>query len=205
MALSEHEPIVAAPPTSGAKHRLEIPAAGPLTYDDLRGFPDSGHRFELIRGTLIVTPGPAFGHQNAQTRLLFILDRLLPAGVVVLPAPFDWRIADDTLFQPDLVVIPDDLDIRVNKVTDPPTLAVEILSPSTKHYDRGLKMLAYAEFGLEHFWLVDPIEPRVQAHRRRPDGSGFDLVAEAGAGERFSAAAPFPVEFAVDDLHKRRG
>ncbi len=53
---------------------------GPLTVDDLDAFPDDGHRYELMDGTLLVTPSPGAPHQLA-------LGRLHPdLGVTVDPA-----------------------------------------------------------------------------------------------------------------------
>lgn len=34
----------------------------PFTYDDLQGMPDDGHRYELLDGTLVVTPSPGTAH-----------------------------------------------------------------------------------------------------------------------------------------------
>jgi Uma2 family endonuclease len=37
-----------------------------------------------------------------------------------------------------------------------PDLVVELLSPSTRRRDRGLKMQKYAAAGVPHYWIVDP-------------------------------------------------
>lgn len=49
--------MTAAPPTG-------LPHGRPLTRADLESMPDDGHRYELIDGTLVVTPSPAFRHQH---------------------------------------------------------------------------------------------------------------------------------------------
>lgn len=38
----------------------------------------------------------------------------------------------------------------------PPTLVVEILSPSTAQKDIKTKLLLYQKFGVEEYWIVDP-------------------------------------------------
>jgi len=51
-----------------------------------------------------VTPGPSFVHQRAASRLV----RLLidpPAPLELLFAPFDIPLAEDTVLQPDVVVV----------------------------------------------------------------------------------------------------
>lgn len=36
---------------------MDLPRGRPLTAEDLELMPDDGHRYELLDGTLIVTPG----------------------------------------------------------------------------------------------------------------------------------------------------
>jgi Uma2 family endonuclease len=44
-------------------------------------------------------------------------------------------------------------------------LAVEILSPSTRYRDLGLKRRAYEDAGLPWYWIVDPKKPRLTVLR----------------------------------------
>jgi Uma2 family endonuclease len=41
-----------------------LPFSRPLTRADLDDLPDDGHRYELIDGVLIVSPGPQLPHQD---------------------------------------------------------------------------------------------------------------------------------------------
>jgi Uma2 family endonuclease len=41
-----------------------LPFSRPLTRTDLDDLPDDGHRYELIDGTLIVSPCPRLPHQG---------------------------------------------------------------------------------------------------------------------------------------------
>jgi Uma2 family endonuclease len=61
-------------------------------------------------------------------------------------------------------------------VEGPPDLVVEVLSPSTRKRDLGIKMRRYAAAGIPHYWIVDPetkaLEPmRLGAHGYTPEGS----------------------------------
>ena len=58
-------------------------------------------------------------------------------------------------------------------------LVVEILSPSTRKADRGVKARRYAELGVEHYWIVDPDRRCLECHRREK-GTFRPLVAAAG-------------------------
>ncbi|MGH3425170.1 MAG: hypothetical protein ACRDO8_10600 [Nocardioidaceae bacterium] len=45
-----------------------LPRGRPLTRADLDAMPDDGHRYELIDGTLVVTPAPSYGPRPATFR-----------------------------------------------------------------------------------------------------------------------------------------
>ena len=83
-----------------------LPYARPLTRTDLQTLPDDGHRYELIDGTLVVSPAPRHLHQRAVLRLSVLLDAACPAAMEVLCAPFAVELAEDTELQPDLLVAP---------------------------------------------------------------------------------------------------
>lgn len=51
-----------------------LPWGARLTIDDLGGLPDDGHRYELIDGSLLVTPAPSPWHQIAVLRLTQLLE-----------------------------------------------------------------------------------------------------------------------------------
>ncbi len=46
---------------------------------------------------------------------------------------------------------------------EPLTLAVEVLSPSTRRQDLLLKRSKYEEAGVARCWIVDPDEPSILA------------------------------------------
>jgi len=62
----------------------------PLTIADLESMPEDGHRYELIDGTLLVTPAPNTRHQCCVARLLIALGTAAGPDLEVLPAPYDW-------------------------------------------------------------------------------------------------------------------
>ncbi len=70
------------------------------------------------------------------------------------------------MFVPDLLVVADPKHVSRRGIEGPPLLVVEILSPSTRKADRGVKARRYAELGVEHYWIVDPERKRLECHRR---------------------------------------
>jgi len=126
------------------------------TVADLELLPDDGNRYEVLAGTLLVTPSPGSAHQGVATRLsaLFashILARRLGVfspGVVTLP-PL-------TQLEPDLLVVPPRfLPGTPWAEMSEHWLAVEIVSRSSRVYDREFKRDAYLALGVREVWLVD--------------------------------------------------
>jgi len=145
--------------------------------------PDDGNRYELVDGALIVTPSPVTLHQIVVGELHLLLRMACPAAYRVLLAPYDVRISATTVLQPDLLVAHRDaFDVRF--LPGAPLLAVEVLSPSTRHIDLGLKRGRYEAAGCVSYWVIDPDVPSVTAWElgaRGPQGpQGPQNYAEAG-------------------------
>lgn len=112
-----------------------LPFSRPLTRADLEAMPDDGHRYELVDGTLVVTPAPSPQHQMVAANLFALLRAVCPPELVVLFAPVDVVLSDRTVVQPDLLVAGRG-DFTSRDLPTAPLLAVEVLSESTEHYDR---------------------------------------------------------------------
>jgi Uma2 family endonuclease len=132
------------------------------TVDELDAIPDDGNRYELVDGSLIVTPGPSLSHQLVLGELFTRVRSAAPDGILVLFAPLDVRLSEKTNFQPDLLAAPRENFTRLN-LPVAPLLAVEVLSPSTRHVDVGLKKSAHEAYGTAHYWVVDPGVPSITA------------------------------------------
>lgn len=174
-----------------------LPQSRPLTRADLVSLPDDGHRYELIDGTLIVTPAPRAQHQRAVVRLIVLLDGACPPELEVFTAPFDVTLAEDTVLQPDVLVTR-----RANLTgRDPPAvplLAVEVLSPSTRLVDLTLKRARYEVAGTQSYWVVDVDEPSLTVWEL-VEGRYVEVAHVAGAAT-LTVRAPFAVEIRPADL-----
>jgi Uma2 family endonuclease len=174
-----------------------LPQSRPLTADDLAVVPDDGHRYELVDGTLIVTPAPSTRHQRVVVRLLKVLLDTATEDLEVLTAPYDVRLADDTVLQPDVLVCRR-ADLCEHNLPTAPLLAIEVLSPSTRLVDLNLKHGRYEAAGCPSYWVVDPDEPSLRAWELR-DGSYVEVCSVTGAAE-FSTTLPCAVALCPDDL-----
>lgn len=178
---------------------IGLPQGRPLTADDLERMPDDGHRYELIDGTLIVTPAPGWGHQAVQLELAELLRRHRPKGVRVLTAAFAVRLAMDTEVQPDILVARYE-DLTRKNLPAPPLLAVEIRSPSTALVDNHLKRATYARFGILSYWLVDPDPDQPSLTVLELRGAEYVEIAHATGAGAYDAERPYPVTVVPAEL-----
>jgi Uma2 family endonuclease len=142
------------------------------TYQDYAALPDDGKRYEIHDGELSVMTAPTSLHQIVLIELAEVLRAHVRArnlGLVMV-APLDVILIDTlsetTVLQPDIVYLDNGrLDaLRMRGVEGAPTLAVEILSPSTAATDRTRKRALYARYGVPYLWFVDPDTRELAAH-----------------------------------------
>ena len=140
------------------------------TVDDLDRFPEDGNRYELLDGVLLVTPAPRAVHQVVVNRLQYRLTQAVGTTAHVV-GPGAISVPPRTQLQPDILVYP----ARFSPTTDwakvdEHWLAVEVLSRSSRMYDREFKRDAYFALGVGEVWLVDMLERTVEVCRARGAG-----------------------------------
>jgi Uma2 family endonuclease len=152
-------PTCAAERTVMGMPELQSPPPSYWTRDLARALPEDGRRYEVVHGELLVTPAPAFQHQELVGRLYRALadylDREQVGHVMLSPADISWD--DETLLQPDLFVADREeartMDwSRIQHLL----LVIEVLSPSTARFDRFTKRRRYQEAAIPLYWIVDP-------------------------------------------------
>ena len=123
------------------------------TYDDYLTWPDEPRR-EIINGALYALASPTVRHQDILLNLASVMKPFFkgkPCRLFV--APLDVVLSEDTVVQPDLLVVCDPQKITGGCVRGAPDLVIEILSPSSASYDRLLKFKRYADAGVKEYWL----------------------------------------------------
>ena len=164
-----------------------------LTYDDYCLLPNDRNRYEILDGELSVTPAPATKHQTALGNLYRFLANYVVANQVgkLLIAPTDLILASTTVVQPDLIFIGNDRRHIVTEraIEGPPTLVIEILSPTTHRIDRVTKAQLYAKHNVPNYWLIDPDQRTLEAYELVLDH--YDLAASARDADVF-APSLFP-------------
>lgn len=123
---------------------------------------------EFLDGVLIVHSPATFDHENV-TGFLFMLlrdhaSRHRLGEVVGSNAVMQLG---QRRFSPDIsfLAAAHESRIRGGRVIGPMDLVVEVLSPSTRDYDRGEKLRAYREGLVPEIWLIDPDAKTFESHR----------------------------------------
>lgn len=154
-------------------------AAEPWTAERVRALPEDGRRYELIDGSLIVTPAPRGVHQVAVSALERVFHRALSSATLnVLHSPADISLGEDEVLQPDLFVYRTATGRHLldwNDITAL-VLVIEVLSPSTARYDRQLKRRRYQRAAVPEYWIVD-LDARV-VERWRPGDDRPEVLAD---------------------------
>jgi Uma2 family endonuclease len=137
-----------------------------LNREDYRLMPETGPRYQLVEGELIISPAPNRYHQDISRNLEYILLHYLethPLGKLY-HAPFDVYLGEHNVFQPDIAFFSKDRLSALTKegAEGSPTFVVEILSPKTAKIDRESKRKVFATFGLEELWIIDPVKKTIE-------------------------------------------
>lgn len=173
---------------------VEVPI-GPMSLEEYLSLELPERLTELVAGQLVVNASPAGPHQRLVVRLSHVLDSACPPGYEVLVSPIDWVLWGDpraTVREPDLAVVRCEQADEL-RLTEPPLLVVEALSPDSFERDVVCKRRDYARAGLEHYWIANPATGEIVRYRREGD----ELV-EAGRllpGRSREVSEPFGVAF----------
>lgn len=156
---------------------MSEPARKKATYEDLYTIPEN-MTGEIINGQLISTPRPSRQHIYAASALGGELTPLYQFGRG--SGPGGWVI----LIEPEIgfgehILVPDLAGWKLerypeeephNWISVSPDWVCEIISPGTEIHDRDEKMAIYAEHGVPHVWLINPIIRSLEAYKLLAEG-----------------------------------
>ena len=112
-------------------------------------------RWELIDGVAFaMSPAPSLYHQSISSKLNWLLqNELSKCEVCTALLPVDWKISDNTVVQPDNLVVC--YPLMGNYLTKAPSLIVEVLSKSTASKDQNIKFALYEQEGVRYYIMVN--------------------------------------------------
>jgi Uma2 family endonuclease len=176
-----------------------------LTEADLALLPDDGHRYEIVDGSLVVSPPPSSAHQVIAARVTDLLRRHATAGVEVLEG-VGVRVGRSMLV-PDVAVVSGAValrDVAAFEAGDV-LLVVEIVSRSSVTMDRITKPALLAAAGVPSYWRVERDHPGGVLLAVHELASGaYRLVGEVVGEAEAVIERPFPARFRPADLNRRR-
>ena len=163
------------------------------TIDDLYRLPaDDGARYEVLNGSLCVTPPAAYPHNRRAQRLGAALAAVTPVGFEVLNTGTQAIRMGDEGPCPDIAVFAAG-DYRTDIPVEAVALLVEVTSPSNRSTDTVTKLDLYARFGVRHYWVVDPDAIIVYEL-----DSGSGSYREISRGPAARVTQPFPISVTLD-------
>jgi Uma2 family endonuclease len=147
----------------GHTSRVSDLATGPAkyTWDDFVALDEDDLR-ELIDGELVEVEVPTKGHGDVVAQLCYFLGAWSKGGHGgrATAAGYKVRISDRRGVMPDVQFYRRGntaaREQDAGLVRGHPDLAVEIVSPSSRRYDRVTKLHWYAQLGVPEYWIVDP-------------------------------------------------
>jgi len=133
---------------------------------------DENERVELIDGEAVMMAPPSRVHQKISGALFTQLYNFLEGKKCeVYSAPFAVRLFEkdgdspedvDMMVEPDISVVCDQSKLDKYGCKGAPDMVAEILSPSTRRYDRLVKLGLYQRAGVREYWIVNPEDKTVQ-------------------------------------------
>ena len=140
-------------------------------------------RHEFFEGEVFAMAGESIAHNTiAQNFILALRPALRGKNCQVIIETVQLAVEDDRHYTyPDIVVSCDLQDQQESRRLHHPVLIVEVLSPSTEAYDRGLKFNQYKKLpSLRHYLLVSQKTWLVEWYQLSEHGVwGHTALAEA--------------------------
>ena len=151
---------------------LKIEDIPRYTYNDYKNWED---RWEIISGIpYAMSPMPVIRHQDISYNIASELKNII-AGCLGCKAllPVDWKIDNETIVQPDNLVIchTPKHEAYISKA---PKIIFEVLSPSTAKKDKTVKFDLYEKEGVEYYIMADPEDEVAKVYRLK-DGKYIKL------------------------------
>ena len=140
---------------------MPLPKQEGYTIDYIYSLPE-GKRAELIDGVIYDMAPPNTMHQRIVSALHYNITDYIKKNnglCEVFPAPFAVFLnADDRNYvEPDISVICDKDKLDDRGCNGAPDWIIEVVSPSTKRIDYGVKLFKYRSAGVREYWIINPL------------------------------------------------
>jgi Uma2 family endonuclease len=148
-----------------------------LTADEYLDWADEHPgRYELVGGLVVAMAAEQVAHARAKLTAV----NALAAGIAArglpceaMPDGVGVRVDDLTLYEPDALVRCGERTPGDAKTVSDPVVVVEVVSPSSRSVDTGIKLAGYFRLPSVRHYLVINIDARTVTHHRRDDAGGI--------------------------------
>lgn len=192
---------------TAALNELDLPGVYGYTTEDLHALPDDGRRYELIDGSIIVSPWATIDHNTIARWIANILEDSNPGDEFVVGTDQSTTIDDHNEPRPDVIVTRAEYLRETPFPIDGAKLVVEVVSPSSVLRDTETKRGLYAKAGVPAYWIVVPDEhkPKIALAELALDQSSrqYQFVTHYTT-EVFRTDRPRPVEIDLPALTAKR-
>jgi Uma2 family endonuclease len=158
-------------------------------------------RYELLRGEVFAMSPEGLGHIKVKSDIYLALRLAIRQRKLQCHAVGDGatvRIDQSTAYEPDALVYCGEQLPPTDLIVPRPVIIVEVLSPSSRRVDVGLKLAGYFRLpSLAHYLIVDPTQPTVIHHAR---GTG-DTIATRVMTEGSIVLDPPGIEVSLADIY----
>jgi len=122
-------------------------------------------KWELIEGMpMAMTPSPIIKHQALAGNILYGLKQSIGnCEKCLVLAEQDWKISDNTVVKPDIVLICDEPNDKY--ITKAPEVIVEVISPSTAKRDEVFKFDLYEKEKVLFYIIIYPEENKAKVYK----------------------------------------
>ena len=192
---------------SAAPVTIPRPSADGYTIADLHALPDDGRRWELIDGSLILSPSATLNHNNIARWIAQILEDSCPDDGLVVGTDQSATIDNHNEPRPDVVIAPARFWEQSPFPIAGTRLVVEGISPTSVLRDTETKRALYARAGVPAYWIVvpDAQEPTISLAELRLDEAKRQYrFATHYTTDVFETDVPWPVRIDLPALTAKR-
>lgn len=137
-----------------------------MTADEFLALGHTPEHYELIDGVVTMTPSPRPVHGELIACVVQQAGSQLGQAARIF-TEIDLRLTDAKVYRPDISIYKRDrLPPRVDALTLPPDLIVEVLSAGTMAFDLTTKRDDYETFCVNEYWAIDPNTARLRCWQR---------------------------------------
>jgi Uma2 family endonuclease len=175
-----------------------------FTVADLHQLPEEGPRYELIDGSIIVSPSATASHNVIARWIAAILEDANPTDQHFVSTDQSTKIDNRNEPRPDIVVAPAEHLERTPFPIEGTLLVAEVVAPTSVLHDTETKRGLYARARVPAYWIVVPDTDKaaIALAELVLDGSGYRFVTHYTTGV-FTTDRPWPVAIDLPALAQR--